>query len=128
MSTVETCGYTTSDVLPKTFGLFILYVNDWQRAIDFYHGALGWSLIHNEENAWAEFETGGVRFALHGAKEPVVPVDTHLSFFVQNVDASLDTLRGKGVTITRPPEAVCEGTRCASFADPFGNQFNLTGY
>ncbi|HIE71897.1 MAG TPA: hypothetical protein EYP98_17895, partial [Planctomycetes bacterium] len=36
-------------------------------------------------------------------------------------------LKDKGIEITKQPETVCEGTRCASFADPFGNQFHLTG-
>lgn len=120
-------GYITTDVLPQTFGLFILYVQDWQQAIDFYKGTLEWSLLHNQENEWAEFETQGVRFALHGSPKPVAAVNTQLSFFVQDIDASLAALQEKGVRITQQPETVCEGTRCASFADPFGNEFHLTG-
>jgi len=123
----QTHGYATTDVLPRTFGLFILYVTDWKQAIEFYTNTLEWTLLHDQENAWAEFETQGVRMALHGSKDPVAAVDTHLSFFVQDVDASLAALKAKGVTITKQPETVCEGTRCASFADPFGNQFHLTG-
>jgi predicted enzyme related to lactoylglutathione lyase len=119
--------YTTAEILPKTFGLYILYTNEWDKAIAFYRDTLEWNLLFEHANGWAEFETAGIRFALHGSTDAVAALDTHLSFFVKDVDESIAALKDKGIEITKQPETVCEGTRCASFADPFGNQFHLTG-
>lgn len=124
-----TTAYTTQDVMPKTFGLFILYVDQWAKAVDFYRNTLGWTCAHEEAGCWAEFATGGVRFALHPV-EPgtkATPIDTGLSFFVADVDATVAALKKKGVTIRSQPHEVCEGLRSATFADPFGNAYHCCG-
>ena len=129
-TTTETkTSYTSTDILPKTFGLYILTVSEWEQAIAFYRDTLGWELRINEPNAWAEFSTNGITFAIHPPKEGETPtgIDTHLSFYVQNVDTTIAALKEKGVTITSEPVTVCENTRCASFVDPFGNAFHITG-
>lgn len=124
-------SYTTEDVLPRTFGLYLLYVNtaDWAKHVAFFTEVLGWEALFNEPGCWAEFHTAGVRLALHAVEEgqTAQPIDTHLNFFVKNVDESLAALEAKGVKITAQPRTVCEGTRSAAFADPFGNVFHLCG-
>ncbi|MGE0712541.1 MAG: VOC family protein [Planctomycetota bacterium] len=124
----HTSAYATADVLPKTFGLYILYVTDWEPAVAFYRDTLGWTLLFEEPHGWAEFQTGGVRFALHpaGAGQGA-PIDTHLSLFVADVDASIAALAAKDVKITAQPRLVCEGVRSAAFADHAGNVFHLNG-
>ncbi|MBI4575246.1 MAG: VOC family protein [Planctomycetes bacterium] len=120
--------YTTKDLLPKTFGLYILYVNDWDKAVSFYQDTLGWEPTCKEEG-WAEFKTGGVRFALHATSngKAVKPVDTHLDFFVQNVDKTMAALKAKGVKVAAEAHNVCGDVWVGSFQDPFGNTFGFCG-
>lgn len=128
-------SYTTQDTLPRTLGLYLLFIDEqqWNKALDFYSNTLGWELLDPEGAAhgWAEFKTGGIRLALHrGAYGATVkPVDTNLDFFVKSVTRTRQTLQIKGIKVGAEPAIVCEGsdTWISSFTDPFGNRFGFCG-
>lgn len=120
---------TTTTAMPSTLEMYILYVADWTQAIAFYRDTMGWTLGFEEPNSWAEFTTGGLKVALHPTEknQTVAPVDTHLCFKVESVDATVSALKAKGVKITTQPREVCEGIRAASFVDCFGNTWHFHG-
>lgn len=120
---------TTATAMPTTIEMYMLFVSDWTRAIAFFRDTMGWTLTFEEPNSWAEFATGGIKVALHPteAGQTATPVDTHLCFKVEDVDATVKALTARNVKITVQPREVCEGIRAASFVDPFGNTFHFHG-
>ena len=87
---------TTTTAMPTTIELYILYVSDWTRAIAFFRDTMGWTLTFEEPNGWAEFATGGIKVALHPTEQgqTATPVDTHLCFKVESVDATVKAIDG----------------------------------
>lgn len=109
---------------------FVCYnVADMGKALGFYRDALGLTLAHTYEGIWAEFEVGGVTLALCGPPwgtppQPGYQGGASVALAVDDVRASVDELRGKGVTIVQEAE---ESPVClmATVADPDGNRLFL---
>lgn len=101
-----------------------LPVSDLKRAIDFYEKTLGLNKKY-EYGSYAGFDCGGIEIGLRptkksnekGGKENVPSLD----FFVEDVDATYEALKEKGVEFTRGPHEEPWGAREASFLDPDKN-------
>jgi predicted enzyme related to lactoylglutathione lyase len=115
----------------------MLYVRDLERMKRFYGDMLGIEATNqNWKNAWATFDTGDVRFALHaippGIAEnieipcPPVPREhepVKLIFAVKDVEGERERLESLGVqTLRRPWQQ--SGEACDA-VDPEGNIFQL---
>ena len=105
------------------------WVTDMDRAVVFYRDALGLELRMRHENAWAEFEAGGIRIGLHGAgAEHSIPHGGTAVFLVEDLDLAKASLEGHGVVFEDHLGEVPGLARYASFADPDGNSMQLIEY
>ena len=109
--------------------LVFYWVTDLGRAVAFYQGVLGLSLVRQDEDNWAEFDAGGRRFALHAAAEgqPVTPGGATAVFSVEDLDSAKAELSARGVRFSHEGD-VAGYARFASFGDPDGNSVQLIEY
>ena len=105
------------------------WVTDMDRAVAFYRDALGLELRMRHENAWAEFEAGGIRIGLHGAvgEMPTAHGGTAV-FEVRDLDLAKASLEEGGVVFDAHLGEVPGLARYASFEDPDGNSMQLIEY
>lgn len=109
---------------------FTLYpVTDMVRARRFYEETLGLRLTRREarEFEWVEYDLDGGTFALTSLTEggaPSADAGGSIAFEVQNVDETVEQLRGKGVRVKLEPLStpVC---RLAVILDSEGNALTL---
>jgi len=115
----------------------ILYVKDLERMKRFYSEMLRAHPTNRDwTDAWATFETGGVRFSLHAIpaeiaktieiESPPSARELHavkLSFEVQDVESERARLESLGVQILRRPWQK-PGEACDA-VDPEGNVFQI---
>jgi catechol 2,3-dioxygenase-like lactoylglutathione lyase family enzyme len=111
----------------------MIYVKDLPRMVAFYSGTLGLKPIEETRlDNWVEFETGGVRFALHAIPaeiaagieilSPAKPREmtpVKLFFEVDDVASERRKLEAMGVQIIERPWGSCDGV------DPEGNIFEI---
>ncbi|MFQ5945471.1 MAG: VOC family protein [Anaerolineae bacterium] len=110
----------------------LLFVRDFQRSLDFYRNVLGLPVksldeVHEE---FAEFDLGEITFALHGGYEGEAQArhsDTPLAlhFWTEDIMATSERLKERGVKFTREPRKTSLGFWEGSFEDPEGNEFGL---
>ena len=107
-------------------------VRDQDRALDFYTGKLGFSVVtdqpFNDEQRWIELgipgaETGVVLFTPKG-QEHLIGTFHSISFFSRNVERTYDELLSRGVKFDAAPVVADWGTS-AIFRDQDGNGFVL---
>jgi catechol 2,3-dioxygenase-like lactoylglutathione lyase family enzyme len=107
-------------------------VRDQDRALAFYTDALGFKVVtdqpFDDTQRWIELripgaETGVVLFTPRGHEDRVGSFHS-LSFWTDDVDATVAELKARGVTFERDVERAEWGT-FAIFADPDGNKFVL---
>jgi predicted enzyme related to lactoylglutathione lyase len=123
MSSVGAAGIVTG------LDLVFYWVTDMDRAVVFYRDMLGLSLSRRDGENWAEFDSGGRRFALHGVGEgqSVTPGGATAVFSVDDLDQSKQRLSGQGVSFDH--EGDVQGyARFASCRDPDGNTIQLIEY
>jgi len=103
---------------------------DMDRAAAFYSEVLGLELVRRSGDAWAEFDGGSIRVALHGVHEgePVPTGGATAVFEVDDLDDAMAFLTGKGVTFDQHIGEVEGFARFASFLDPDGNTLQLIEY
>lgn len=115
-------------------------VDDQERALDFYTETLGFSVKHNiplGEHSWltlvSKEEPDGVELALEPNEYPAArTLQKSLmedgipwtAFSVEDIEAEVRRLEGKGVTFTQPPMKAGEATM-AVFDDTCGNLIQL---
>ena len=113
-----------------------VFVTDWHRAVRFYTETLGLALAYSSEAlGWAELDTGACHLALEKARsETEQEVDESLvgrfvgvSLAVDDVFATHERLRARGVEFVAPPEQMPWGGVLAHFRDPDGNVLTLVG-
>ncbi|MCA1726931.1 MAG: VOC family protein [Actinobacteria bacterium] len=105
------------------------WTGDMDRAVAFYRDVLGLELTRREDDNWAEFKAGAIRFALHGSMEghPFTPGGATASFEVDDLDAAVTAVESKGVTVGHRGEVGAEA-RYAILTDPDGNSVQLIHY
>jgi catechol 2,3-dioxygenase-like lactoylglutathione lyase family enzyme len=103
---------------------------DMDRAAAFYSEVLGLPLVRRSGDAWAEFDGGSIRVALHGVHEgePVPTGGATAVFEVDDLDDAMAFLNGMGVTFDQHIGEVEGFARFASFLDPDGNTLQIIEY
>jgi catechol 2,3-dioxygenase-like lactoylglutathione lyase family enzyme len=108
-------------------------ISDQDRALKFYTEKLGFRVMtdqpFSEKQRWIELgipgaETGIVLFTPEG-HENRIGTFANLSFWSEDVFATYDQLKSKGVEFVKPPKKEDWGT-AAIFKDPDGNQFVIS--
>ncbi len=106
----------------------ILYVDDIERATQFYREVVGLPLAFSAPG-WVQFNTNGAALVLH----PKLPTQkqggldgqrTHFAFRVDDLDAEYERLKAKQVQFVAPPVSADFGEH-ATFLDPEGNAIDL---
>ena len=104
-------------------------VNDQDKAIAFYTEKLGFRIMtdqpFNDQQRWVELgipgaETRVVLFKFDNSLKPGMKMN--LSFWTDDVEATVRELKAKGVKITMEPMKADWG-ECAGFQDIDGNTF-----
>ena len=95
--------------------------------MSFYRDVLGLDLRMRAGEDWAEFEVGGSTVALHGAREGHAPPmqGATVVFEVDDLDAEMRALGGRGVRFEGEVADVPGYGRFASFRDPDGNLMQI---
>jgi catechol 2,3-dioxygenase-like lactoylglutathione lyase family enzyme len=106
------------------------WTSDMDRAATFYSEVLGLQLVRRSGDAWAEFDGGPIRIALHGVHEgEALPIGGATAVFeVDDLDEAMAFLNGKGVAFDQHIGEVEGFARFASFLDPDGNTLQLIEY
>lgn len=113
--------------------LAMLNVRDYQGMKDFYAKTLGLEVTEaHDEGQWATFKLhgGGAEIAIHGGLEGSAPrAEAYPQVVpcieVEDIKATVEDLRTKGVEIYREVHETMPGLKLADFKDPEGNVFNL---
>jgi len=113
----------------KTVWCVTLKVSDLKKAVAFYGETLGLDKKY-EYSSYAGFECGGVEIGLSpGRKESKPQEDApSVEFVVEDVDATYEMLKGKGVSFVKEPHDEPWGGRQASFLDPDGNVLEIVQF
>jgi catechol 2,3-dioxygenase-like lactoylglutathione lyase family enzyme len=103
-------------------------VSDMTRAVRFYADALGLTLKRRYGDHFAQFEAPGTIIALHPAvkdgPQPGKSESLSVGFAVDNLDATMSELKGKGVAFSRVADD--DQVKLAFFTDPDGNPLYLS--
>jgi len=108
-------------------GEIALFTADVDRLVQFYTRLLGAEPASWQQGETATFMLGEVKLFLHRRGEPspeFPPDEDHIAFFVEDVDAESEALRGRGLTAETRPRDFSWG-RSAYFRDPDGRQVEL---
>ncbi len=106
----------------------ILYVEDIERAAEFYRDVVGLPLAFSAPG-WVQFNTNGAALVLHPklATQKEVRHDgqrAHVGFRVDDLDGEYARLMAKQVQFVAPPASADFGKH-ATFLDPEGNAIDL---
>ena len=106
----------------------------WEASLAFYRDVLGLPLHFSDENlGWAQFDLQGSYIGLERCDpddpevRALVGRFVGISIQIDDIHATYDSLRAKGVKFTGPPEKQPWGGSLAHFADPDGNVLTLLG-
>jgi predicted enzyme related to lactoylglutathione lyase len=108
-------------------------VSDQNRALDFYTEKLGFTIItdqpFDEKQRWIELrvpkaETRVVLFTAEG-EEKRIGTMMNMSYACEDIAATYEEMKGRGVEFEGPPEKQPWGTY-AMFKDSEGNRFVLS--
>jgi len=96
----------------------------------FYRDKLGLRLLfYNRKLKWLTFDTGHTTLSLtvpwNQRSKKLVGAKTGISFFVDDMQATYEDLKKKGVRFHLAPRKEKWGGTLANFEDPDGNQFFL---
>ncbi|MEW2574878.1 VOC family protein [Streptomyces syringium] len=116
-------------------GTVDVFVNDQDKAVDFYVNILGFELRadHNlGPMRWIEVAPAGsqARIVLCTKDFPVyregnIGRFTDIQLVTEDIKATHEELVRRGVRFTHEPQQMPFGVTTATFADPDGNEFNL---
>jgi predicted enzyme related to lactoylglutathione lyase len=106
------------------------WTRDMEAAVAFYRDALGLPLLRRDGDAWAEFDAGPVRLAIHGRVDEGQPTPSGgtVVFAVDDLDAARWALERRGVRFHEKVGEVPGLARFATFQDPDGNVLSLIEY
>lgn len=102
---------------------------DMDAAVAFYRDVLGLPLLRRDGDAWAEFDAGPVRFAMHGRApdQPVPPGGTAV-FEVEDLDSARRELERRGARFEDAAGEIEGYARFASLRDPDDNLLQIIEY
>jgi lactoylglutathione lyase len=117
----------------------VLFVQDFEKSLEFYRDRLGLEVAQLEEK-FVAFKMDDQDFAINQISEGANMVGLDVAAFeaqtgkadrvllcarVDNVDAAYETLKAKGVEFTKGPMDQYWGLRTAYFRDPEGNIWEI---
>ncbi len=114
-----------------------LLVADYAASFRFWRDVVGLPVVFGDEvGGYASFDTGTAHLSIFDvvAMDAVVPVAASpvdgpdrsvVQLDVDDVDAAVGRLRGRGLTVTDPTDQLGWGIRVAHFRDPDGNLLEL---
>ena len=113
----------------------VLFVKDVSRSVDFYVDQLGFSVLADarfEFGRWVAIAPpdGTTILALVAPRRgsenyKLIGRNTHIGFIAEDIDATYELWRSRGVRFENPPQAQLWGGTFARFMDPDGNSFAL---
>ncbi|MFN8234039.1 MAG: VOC family protein [Actinomycetota bacterium] len=103
------------------------WTRDMDASVAFYRDVVGLPLVRRSGDAWAEFDAGPVRMALHGTDEQP-PASGTAVFRVDDLDGERASLESRGATFDAHVGEVEGFARFATFRDPDGNPVQLIEY
>lgn len=102
------------------------WASKMDEAVAFYRDALGLDLKAQVGEDWAQFSVGGTAFALHGTRgAPPPTTGATVVFEVDDLEATMRALSGRGVRFEGEITAVPDSGRFVSFRDPAGNLLQI---
>lgn len=113
----------------KKLDIVLIRVRDWPGAVTWYSEMLGLRVAHKEDDdqfCMLAFPEGETKLALVG--DATVEADgsrCRPDILVDDLDATVEELRAKGVTIRGEPGGADEGFRLVGIEDPEGNVLQL---
>ncbi len=106
-----------------------IFVNDLDRAVEFYDSKLGLTLMHSDPgHGYASLSAGRIRLGLAVAgadHQALVGRLTGVGLAVADLEAEYSRLSGLGVTFGMPPTRQPWGGFMALVTDPDGNTLYL---
>ncbi len=104
----------------------ILFVDDLEKAEEFYRARVGLTIQARKAGEWVEFATGGSGLILHRKVAGAAPFLPELVFRVADTPDVYHELRSRGVDFFLGPIQQSSG-QCSAFCkDPDGNVLKLT--
>lgn len=104
--------------------LYMLWVNDMDRAVAFYRDVFGLD-VQVQSPSWSEMTLGGARVALHQGSNDSFRM-TGLSFEVDDIDEACGEIEAAGGSIVHPPrDGGIPGLRLAEVTDIDRNRIQL---
>jgi catechol 2,3-dioxygenase-like lactoylglutathione lyase family enzyme len=104
------------------------WTRDMDAAVAFYRDVVGLELIRRDGDAWAQFDAGPVRFALHGTDDDAAGRSGTVVFRVEDLDAARWTLSDRGARFEEEVGEVEGLARFATFRDPDDNPVQIIEY
>jgi predicted enzyme related to lactoylglutathione lyase len=104
------------------------YVSNMDNAVKFYTEVLGLPLRVRYDNYWAEVEAGPITIGLHPTENGEKPTQGGgtVSFHVEDIQALVDELKAKGVTVGKIHTP--ERGKFTMISDPDGNQLHVVEF
>lgn len=109
----------------------ILYVQDMNKQVDFYHNVLGLEIdspanVDDFNNQiWVEFATGQCSLVLHASGDKKLGQDRlKLAFSVDDIEALHRTLTARGLQLSEISDRL-HNVKVADGFDPEGNPFSI---
>jgi catechol 2,3-dioxygenase-like lactoylglutathione lyase family enzyme len=113
-------------------GQIILPVKDLNSAASFYQGLLGMKVKYTVPGEFVFLDGGGIELALREMEGGSSPDLTEVVFQVDDVFATYESLRSKGIAFSYPPRAITGSPTAELFAtdfrDPDGHVLSITGW
>ena len=111
----------------------LIFVSDIKRAEKWYAEIFGMQTVESRPPEFLEMELGGSRFYIEthndkradGFKEAHIGGRTSMVFHVNELEAFVESVRAKGVSVVVEPVKQFWGGINAVIADPDGNEFIL---
>jgi predicted enzyme related to lactoylglutathione lyase len=105
------------------------WVRDMDRALTFYEGVLGLTLLRRHGDDWSELDAGGTRLGLHATRDGAEPeIGGTVVLRVEDLDLARAGLEERGVRFHERIGEVDGRLRFASFVDPDGNRLQIIEY
>jgi catechol 2,3-dioxygenase-like lactoylglutathione lyase family enzyme len=111
-------------------GNITVVVKDLNKSLRFFRDKVGLRLaFYDKKHKWVCFDAGRTAFSLTTAwnreSKKLVGRRTGISFYVDDIEATVKALRKKHVRFNFPPRKQPWGGLLANFSDPDGNRYFL---
>jgi catechol 2,3-dioxygenase-like lactoylglutathione lyase family enzyme len=110
----------------------ILLVRDLPAAVNFYRDLLGMKVKYTVPDEFVFLDGGAIELALRATDSAVTPGLTELVFQVDDVFATYEALKSRGLVFSGPPRAVTGSEKASLFAtdfrDPDGHVLSITSW